>query len=184
MLDSMIDTKPEPTTEELVRAAQAGDLKAFEALYRALCGRVHAVHLRLTAEAELAEELTQDVFVRVWEKLGSFRGEAAFSTWVHRLAVNLAIDRLRAEGRRRQRIQDGFDWENAELAAPAAPPGVRLDLEKAIATLPHGARVIFVLHDIEGYRHGEIATLLGIGEGTSKAQLHRARRLLREVIHR
>lgn len=167
-------------TDSIVRRAQDGELGAFEELYRAHVGRVHALCLRLAAEAQRAEELTQDVFVRLWEKIGSFRGESAFSTWLYRLAVNVVMDSLRAEGRRASWLIPTEELDTT--AARHQEPGLRLDLEKAIGKLPGGARAVFVLHDIEGYRHGEIARLTGLAEGTSKAQLHRARRLLREVL--
>lgn len=170
--------------EELVQASRGGDLQAFEGVYRAVSGRLYALCLRLTTNKMAAEELTQDAFVRIWQKLDSFRGESAFTTWCHRLTVRLAIDRLRSEGRRTSWMKEERD-EVERTVHPTPVPrdhGLRLDLEKAIATLPPGARTVFVLHDVEGYRHEEIAGLVGISEGTSKAQLHRARRLLREVI--
>ncbi len=124
---------------------------------------------------------TQDVFVRVWQKLGSFRGDSAFSTWLHRLAVNVVIERFRQDTARRQRLHDGehvFDT----LAAPLRSRDVVMDFEAALETLPDGARQIFVLHDVEGYKHREIGTLLDISSGTSKAQLHRARMMLRRYL--
>jgi RNA polymerase sigma-70 factor (ECF subfamily) len=167
---------------ELVRQAQAGDESAFGALYRANVGRIHALCLRLTGEAQAAGELTQDVFVRAWEALPSFRGEAAFSTWLHRLAVNLFLAERRAAGRRERRVFTTAGPEALESARESNREGLNLDLERAIAALPEGARTVFVLHDIEGYQHGEIATMIGVAEGTSKAQLFRARRLLREAL--
>jgi len=126
------------------------------------------------------DELTQDVFVRAWQKLHTFRGDAAFGTWLHRLAVNVVIERFRADALRRQRLHDGeevFDM----LAAPVTRSGdLSMDFEVALQKLPDGAREIFVLHDVEGHKHHEIATLLGISAGTSKAQLHRARMMLRK----
>lgn len=170
---------------ELVRRARAGDAGAFERLYRAHAGRVHAVCLRVLADRGHAEEATQDAFVRAWQRLGSFRGESAFGSWLHRLAANVALDRLRRERRRAGGIVgDGLDPDGAPESAPAAraPEGAGIDLERAIRALPPRARAVFVLHDLEGYRHGEIADLAGIAEGTSKAQLHRARKLLRETL--
>lgn len=169
---------------ELVRAAGSGDEAAFELLYREHAGRVYALCLRLSGDSVRARELTQDVFVRVWERLGSFRGESAFSSWLHRLAVNVALTAHRGERRRLARVEptstlpeqerDGF-YGDARLA-------LDMDLERAIAALPPGARVVFVLHDVEGYQHEEIARLTGTAVGTSKAQLFRARRLLREAL--
>ncbi|MHB1329024.1 MAG: RNA polymerase sigma factor [Gemmatimonadales bacterium] len=170
--------------DPLVAAACHGDNGAFERLYRAHVGRIHALTLRLSDDPRHAEELTQDVFVRAWERLGSFRGESAFGTWLHRLAVNVVLGDRRSAWRRVRRVTPAGDLLelDAEYLAPA--PGLRLDLDTAIARLPPGARTVFVLHDIEGYQHGEIATLTGIAVGTSKAQLFRARRLLREALDR
>ena len=134
---------------------------------------------RRMAGPDAAEELTQDVFVRAWQKLALFRGESSFATWLHRLAVNVVIERFRTDTARRQRLIDG----EAIFETLSSPPGKRdvsMDFEAALERLPDGAREIFVLHDVEGYKHTEIATLLGISSGTSKAQLHRARMMLRK----
>ena len=160
----------------VVRAA-AGDVRAFEQLYRTHLPRVHGLVRRLTGGRD-ADELTQDVFVRVWQKLGTFRGDSAFATWLHRLAVNVVIERFRADTARRQRLHDGEEIFET-ISAPSRPRDVTLDFEAALEKLPGGAREIFVLHDVEGYKHHEIGTLLGISPGTSKAQLHRARMMLR-----
>jgi RNA polymerase sigma-70 factor (ECF subfamily) len=166
-----------------VRLAAGGDRRAFERLYRAHVGRVHSLCLRMVADRGTAEELTQDVFVRAWEKLALYRGESAFSTWLHRLAVNVVLNHRKSEGRRRGRLDD--DPELLEgRAEHAAPVGARMDLEQAIAKLPPGARRVFVLHDVEGFKHEEIADMLGVTSGGSKAQLHRARMLLREALDR
>jgi RNA polymerase sigma-70 factor (ECF subfamily) len=166
----------------LVARAQAGDLSAFEELYRRNVRKVHALCFRMASDPSLAEELTQDVFVRAWEKLGSFRGESAFSSWLYPLAVNSALSERRARRRRDARIfaTDDLTRFDRPKAVPAAEDG--FDLERALRGLPPGARAVFLLHDVEGYRHEEIAGLLGVAEGTSKAQLHRARRLLREAL--
>lgn len=174
--------------ETLVARAQAGDQTAFRELYRQNAGRVYALCLRLTGDARDADERTQDVFVRLWDKLRSFRGDSAFSSWLHRLAVNVVLNERRTTGRRERRVTLADDPDNvvgAHHAAPLpSPSGLSIDLERAIAELPDGAREVFVLFDIEGYGHGEIAELTGIAEGTSKAQLFRARRLLREKLER
>ena len=170
-------------TDELVRRAQAGDQTAFRDLYHQLAGRVYALCLRLTGDAGAAEERTQDVFVRAWDKLGSFRGESAFSSWLHRLAVNVVMNERRTTFRREQRVTPVAAPEVLERGGKGAV-GLNIDLERAIATLPEGAREVFVLFDIEGYSHAEIAHLTGIAEGTSKAQLFRARHLLREKLDR
>lgn len=166
----------------LVRAAQAGDLSAFEALYRSSVGLVYALCLRMAGNAALAEELTQDVFVRAWQKLGTFRGESAFATWLTRLAVNVVLTERRDRGRRDARLTYSDDLDALPRPVPADHPGKALDLEKAIARLPEQARRVFVLHDVEGWKHGEIARLTGLAVGTCKSHLHRARALLREVL--
>jgi RNA polymerase sigma-70 factor, ECF subfamily len=167
---------------ELVRQAQGGDTSAFEELYRANVNRVYAVCYRMSRNATRAEELTQDVFVRAWNKLGLFRGESAFFTWLYPLAVNLIFSERRVTVREESRFTASEDIEGFEPAVPAAKTGLRMDLEKAIQHLPAGARRIFVLHDVEGYKHEEIANMTGLAVGTSKAQLHRARRMLQEAL--
>jgi RNA polymerase sigma-70 factor (ECF subfamily) len=166
----------------LVDRARTGDLSAFEELYRQNVGRVYGLCLRLLANASEAEELTQVVFVRAFEKLGSFRGESAFFSWLHPMATNLAFSERRSRGRREARITVTDDLTPFEGNSSLGRPGAGLDLERAIAALPPGARKIFVLHDVEGYRHDEIAAMTGLASGTSKAQLHRARKLLREAL--
>ena len=157
--------------------AASGDVRAFERLYRAHLPKVHSLVRRMAGGRD-TDELTQDVFVRVWQKLGSFRGESAFGTWLHRLAVNVVIERFRTETLRRQRYHDGEEIFEV-LPARASSGDLSMDFEAALTKLPDGAREIFVLHDVEGYKHKEIAELLEISAGTSKAQLHRARMMLR-----
>jgi RNA polymerase sigma-70 factor, ECF subfamily len=178
-----------PVGDPVLRARD-GDLDAFETLYREHGGRVMALCLRMCPHPAEAEELAQDVWVRAWEKLASFRGESAFTTWLHRLAVNVILERRRREGRHRARFESVAETSTHE-ALPSNPtgsalgfPGVRLDLERAVAMLPEGARTVFVLYDVEGYRHSEIAESMGVAEGTVKSQLHRARRMLREALER
>ena len=163
-------------TEDARRAA-AGDVRAFERLYRAHAGRVHALARRMLG-AEDPQDVTQEVFVRVWRKLESFRGESQFGTWLHRVAVNVILSR-RESGRteRERRVDSEEVMEN--VAARTEHRDERRDFDRAIARLPEGARRVFVLHDVEGYRHEEIAQLLGVTTGTTKAQLHRAHMLLR-----
>jgi len=159
-------------------------MEPFEELYRLHEGRVYGLCLRMTADPSLAEELTQEVFVKVWQKLGSFRGDSKFSTWLHQLAVNVVLSERRSSRRRsRHIVADERVLEFEPRPAPASP-GAGRDLRRAIAGLPAGARAIFVLHDIEGYRHEEIARMTGRSTGTTKAQLHRARKLLREALNR
>lgn len=161
-----------------VARAAAGDVRAFEQLYRTHLPRVHSLVRRMAGGRD-SDELTQDVFVRVWQKLGSFRGDSAFTTWLHRLTVNVVIERFRSDALRRQRLRDGEDIFEI-LPAPAHSGDLSMDFETALMKLPDGAREIFVLHDVEGYKHAEIAALLEISAGTSKAQLHRARMILRK----
>ena len=163
-----------------VARAASGDVCAFEALYRAHLPRVYSLVRRMTGGRD-ADELTQDVFVRVWQKLATFRGDASFTTWLHRLAVNVVIERFRSEQATRHRMIDGDDIFET-LAGPRASPDLPMDFESAMERLPDGAREIFVLHDVEGYKHREIGALLGISSGTSKAQLHRARMMLRQYL--
>ncbi len=160
-----------------VALAATGDVCAFERIYTAHLPRVHGLVRRMAGGRD-TDEITQDVFVRVWQKLATFRGESAFGTWLHRLAVNVVIERFRTEATRRQRLHDG-DAIFESLAGPVRSGDLRMDLETALERLPDGAREVFVLHDVEGYKHREIARLLGISDGTSKAQLHRARMMLR-----
>ena len=157
-------------------------MHAFEQLYRAHVPRVYAVCLRMTANVTRAEELTQKTFVTVWEKLPLFRGESAFTSWLHRVAVNTVLADLRAEQRRHQRVFPTEDPALLETPVDPPPAGTRLDLEQAIAGLPPQARAVFVLHDVEGWQHDEIAQQLGVAVGTTKAQLHRARKLLQEAL--
>lgn len=167
-----------------IQRAQAGDPDAFRQLYDGHVGRIYALCLRLAGDAAHAEELVQDTFVRAWEKLPGFRGESAFGTWLFRIAVNVALADRRATGRREARIGLAADPDALPTASRSADPGDRLDMEQAIASLPPGARAVFLLYDVEGYQHGEIAEMTGIAEGTSKTQLFRARRLLREALSR
>ena len=168
----------------LVGRALAGEVGAFEEIYRRNVGRVYGLCLRLTSDAALAEELTQDAFVRAWERLGSFRGESALYSWLYRLATNVVFSEHRTARRRTARIVTTDDLSSYDDPTPTDQPGSGLDLERAIASLPPGARQVFVLHDVEGYQHGEISAMTGVAIGTSKAQLHRARRLLREALGR
>lgn len=168
--------------DRLVERAQNGDREAFEQIYRREVGRIHALCWRLTGDADLAEELTQEAFIRAWRKLHLFSGRSALSTWLHRLTVNvvMADHRVHSRRRRRQLPLDQVDLERH--VDRRAANEVALDLERAIATLPPRARSIFVLHDVEGYKHAEIAELAGMAVGTSKAHLHRARELLRKEL--
>lgn len=178
-------TNDAPTEREIatwIEAAVGGDKIAFERLYRLHVCRVYALCLRMTGNPNEAEEMTQEAFIRAWEKLSSFRGDSAFSSWLHRLTVNLVLARWRAAGRYRDRvvpIEDAARWTEPE---DRQTKGLALDLEQAIGSLPDGARTVFVLHDVEGLMHREISERVGIAVGTSKTQLHRARKLLRDAL--
>ncbi len=165
--------------DDVALAAQ-GDTGAFERVYQAHLGRVHSLARRM-AGVDSADELTQDVFVRVWQKLGTFRGESSFGTWLHRLAVNVIIERFRTLGTARDRFLADGEAVLERLPGASGPArfDTKMDLDNAMKRLPPGARAVFVLHDIEGYRHEEIGQLLGVSIGTSKSQLHRARMSLR-----
>lgn len=161
-------------------------MEAFEALYRAHAGRLYNLVLRMTASTPDAEDLLQEVFLQAHRKLGSYRGDSALGTWLYRLAVNQCLDFLRSRQGKMSRTTDSLDEEGAaEPAAPAPPvPATisRMDLERAIAKLPEGCRAAFVLHDVEGFGHQEIAGMLGVSEGTSKSQVHKARMKLRAML--
>lgn len=167
-----------------IQRAKAGDSDAFRILYEGHVGRIYALCLRLAGDQAKAEELVQDTFVRAWEKLPGFREESSFGTWLFRLAINVALTDRRATGRREARIGPVADPEALPAAGRTPDPGARLDMERAIAGLPPKAREVFLLYDVEGYQHAEIAEMTGIAEGTSKTQLFRARRLLREALSR
>ena len=172
---------PDRSMEPSVERAKAGDQLAFERLYHHYVNRIYGLCLRMTGDQDRAERLVQDTFVTAWRKLGTFRGESAFSTWLHKIAVNAVLQDQRSRKRARERRMLHGET-NSPLTTPPSPDGLRIDLARAIATLPDGARMVFVLHDVEGYSHREIAEMTGIAEGTSKAQLHRARKLLKGVL--
>lgn len=184
MLTAVLEAPAEPATapaddeRSLVAAAARGEVAAFETLYRRHAARVHGVIARLVGKGPRAEDLTQDAFVRAWQALPAFRYESALGTWLHRLAVNTALMDLRG---RRGRLEEGEDaLESVGVADSAGHrTALRLDLERAVASLPPGAQPVLVLYDVEGWTHEEIAAGLGIAVGSSKAQLHRARQLLR-----
>lgn len=169
-------------TLSLVKRAQSGDSGAFEALYRRLVGRIYALCLRMARDSQRAEELTQDVFVRAWERLGTFRGESKFTTWLHRLAVNVVLQDGRAKGRRESREELVDDPGKYLGRVTVEFPGTRMDLERAIASLPDGARRVLILRDIYGYKYDEIAEMQSVALGTVKAQIHRARKMMREKL--
>ena len=168
-----------------IRRAQAGDVDAFELLYREHAGRIFALCLRLEAgDSADATELMQDVFIKAWRRISTFRGDCAFSSWLHRMTVNTMLENARSDRRRIARVLPMDDTSLLPGAARSSGVELKMDMENAIASLPRGARLAFVLHDVEGYQHQEIAEQLSVSVGTIKAQLHRARRLLRERLER
>lgn len=163
-----------------VRKAQAQDTAAFEALYRLHVDKVYGLCLRMTGNASEAEDCVQDAFIQAWTKLDKFRGESAFGTWMHRVAVNTVLGRMRKSRREQDRIRAVA--EVSSVPDSIGDNGGLQDMELAINELPSGARHVFVLHGVYGYSHGETSGMLGIAEGTSKAQFHRARRLLAQQL--
>lgn len=171
--------------EDLVTLARSGDVAAFESLYRRHHGRIFGLVWRLCGgDASLAEDLLQEAFIRAWQKLDSFRGESRFGTWLHRLSANVALSDRRISIRR-ARYEGPMDElaERTAIGSHDVFAGQRMDLEKAIARLPERARTVLILFDIEGYGHEEIARITGMAVGSSKAQLHRARKLVREELN-
>jgi len=174
-----------PAALDSVRRARAGDVDAFELLYKEHSGRIFALCLRLQAgDSAEATELMQDVFIKAWRRLATFRGDSAFSSWLHRLTINTMLENSRSDRRRIARVLPMDDTSRLAGAARSSGLDLQMDMEDAIASLPKGARLAFVLHDVEGYQHPEIAEQLSVSVGTVKAQLHRARRLLRERLER
>jgi RNA polymerase sigma-70 factor (ECF subfamily) len=182
------ETKTTASDYELAQAASGGDMDAFEALYVRHHRRVYSLCLRMVANVTEAEDLTQEVFVHLFRKLGSFRGESAFTTWLHRLTVNHVLMHFRKRGVRLERTtEEGDVPEQVEVGSdrPESMPVIdRIALDKAIGQLPPGYRTVFVLHDVEGYEHEEVANLLGCSVGTSKSQLHKARMRLRQLLNK
>ena len=173
----------DPAAQErgYIRRAQTADAAAFEALYRMHVDKVYGLCLRMTGNVAEAEDCTQDAFIQAWSKLNDFRGESAFGTWLHRVAVNTVLGRMRKSRREQDRIRAVSD--EAPAPEPLGDGGGLRDLEQAINELPSGARHVFVLYAVYGYSHDETSDLLGIAAGTSKAQLHRARRLLAQQLN-
>ena len=180
-------TRSSPAADlELAQRCGQGDPDAFEQLYRAHAGRLYTLIVRMVASAETAEDLLQEVFLNAYRKVNLFRGDSSLGTWLYRLAVNHCLDVLRGRQAKMTRVTESLDEDGAaEPAAvsPVVPTAVsRLDLERAIARLPPGCRTAFVLHDVEGFEHNEIARMLGVSEGTSKSQVHKARMKLRAML--
>ena len=170
----------------LVERCRNGDLAAFETIYRAHSGRLYSVACRMIGNPTEAEDLLQEVFLAAHRKLDTFRGESALGTWLYRLATNLCLDHLRSRAAKSSQLTDSLDddarWPDAGSRALAERTVAKMDLERALAQLPDGCRAAFLLHDVEGLEHREVAGILGIAEGTSKSQVHKARLRLRAIL--
>jgi RNA polymerase sigma-70 factor (ECF subfamily) len=187
---SLVPSKPAEDVRaadlELAKRCRNGDAAAFEELYRAHAGRLYNLVFRMAGSAEQAEDLLQEVFLHAHRKLASFRGDSSLGTWLYRLAVNHSLDFLRGRQARMTRSTESLDRDGADepaAATPRVPTAIsRLDLERSIARLPAGCRAAFILHDVEGFEHQEVAQMLGVSEGTSKSQVHKARMKLRAML--
>ena len=189
MTDARKSQGDRPSEAEAIERAKQGDEEAFELLYHLHKRRVYSLCLRMTANTAAAEDLTQEAFLQLFRKIGTFRGESAFSTWLHRMAVNVVLMQLRKKGLPLVSLEETIETEEE---SPKKEPGAedvrlagsinRLQLEQAIGDLPPGYRMVFLLHDVEGYEHNEIAEMVGCSIGNSKSQLHKARMKLRELL--
>ncbi len=184
---SVVEIEKTPSTDfELAQQSAAGDIEAFEELYRRHFRRVYALCLRMMGNPTEAEDLTQEVFTNLYKKIGSFRGDSAFTTWLHRMTVNQVLMHFRKRSTRSERTTEEGETPVQIVLGTENPNRMpiidRIALEKAIAELPPGYRTVFVLHDVEGHEHEEIASMLGIAAGTSKSQLHKARLKLRNLL--
>jgi len=181
---TMVATSKDSVADEAacIRRAQRSDAKAFESLYRMHVDKVYGLCLRMTGNVSEAEDCTQEAFIQAWKQLAKFRGDSAFSTWLHRVAVNTVLGRMRKSKREQDRIQAVSDTSAPTFVAD--DNGELRDLSEAVNRLPSGARHVFVLQAVYGYSHDETGSMLGIAPGTSKAQLHRARRLLSEQLQK
>ena len=173
---------------ELTKVAAQGDMAAFEEIYKRHHRRVYSICLRMLQNASEAEDLTQDVFIQLYRKISSFRGDSAFTTWLHRMTVNQVLMHFRKRTVKYEKTTEEGETPDQIVSGTGNPHKMqivdKIALDNAIEQLPTGYKNVFVLHDVEGYQHGEIATMTGVAEGTSKAQLFRARRLLREALER
>ncbi|MEP6947274.1 MAG: RNA polymerase sigma factor [Acidobacteriota bacterium] len=171
---------------DLCRAATTGSMPAFEMLYQRYHRRTYSLCLRMTSSQTEAEDLTQEVFIQLFRKIGSFRGDSAFSTWLHRMTVNQVLMHFRRRSVKNERTSDDGEMPEQTVIGTANPNKMpvidRIALKNAIAQLPHGYKSVFVLHDIEGFEHEEVARMMGISVGTSKSQLHKARLKLRGLL--
>jgi RNA polymerase sigma-70 factor (ECF subfamily) len=166
----------------LIDRVLSGDLDAYELIYRAHSSAVYALCVRMSGDSTLALEFVQTIFIRAWERLSSFRGECAFDTWLHRLAVNVVLENLRSDRRRAARVATEADLTWLPDVAITVSLDERMDIDTAISKLPPGARIAFVLHDVEGYTYDEISVLTGLAAGTIRAQVFRARQLMMRTL--
>jgi RNA polymerase sigma-70 factor, ECF subfamily len=183
-IDTSVPSKQADVSDaELVTRCRNGDAAAFEALYRQHAPRLYSLASRMAGSGDRGEDLLQEIFLLAYRKLGSFKGDAALGTWLYRLAINHCLDFVRSRAAKSTKFTDTLDDESSfEPAAPRDTPIARLDLERAIASLPQGCREAFVLHDVEGFDHREVGRILGIAEGTSKSQVFKARMKLRAAL--
>src|SRR6476620_9678034 len=173
------------TDAELVARCQAGEPEAFETLYHQHAARIYSLACRMAGSTDDGEDLLQEIFLQAYRKLGSFKGDAALGTWLYRLALNHCLDYVRSRQAKMNKLTETLDAETSfEPVAPRDTPIARMDLERALERLPEGCREAFVLHDVEGFDHKEVADLLGIAEGTSKSQVFKARAKLRAMLRR
>lgn len=173
--------------QRLINECKSGDSAAFKSLYDKYSGRVYSLALRMCGNNDIADDLTQEVFIKVWESISSFKGESAFYSWLHRICINCFLMKLRSDKNYEKKISESFNNSegNSEgnlLMIAYTNDDYSLDMEKAIQKLPSQAKLIFILFEIEGYKHKEISQMLNIEEGTSKAHLHKARKILREEL--
>ena len=178
--------RPQDNDVVLAQKSADGDTAAFEELYHRHFRRVYALCLRMTGKPEQAEDLTQDVFIQLFNKIGSFRGDSAFTTWLHRMTVNQVLMHFRKRSTKSELTSVDEETPDEIVRGTENPDKMpiidRIALEKAVQQLPPGYRTVFILHDVEGYEHEEIARMMGVAEGTSKSQLHKARLKLRNLI--
>ena len=177
--------RPERSEKDLVARCQAGDVDAFETLYRSQAARIYPLASRMAGSADEGEDLLQEIFLQAYRKLGSFNGNSSVGTWLYRLALNHCLDFVRSKQAKMGKITDTLDAEaSVQPSAKRETPIARIDLQRAIERLPAGCREAFVLHDVEGFDHREVGEMLGIAEGTSKSQVFKARMKLRAMLPR
>ncbi len=179
MADTINNISDTEFEKQLIEACKSGSADAFKSLYDKYSGRVYALTLRLCGNQDIADDLTQEVFIKVWESISSFKGESAFYSWLHRICINAFLMKLRSDKNYEKKI--GESSNNVFMLA-YTNDDFSIDMEKAIAKLPPQAKLVFILFEIEGYKHKEISQMLNIEEGTSKAHLHKARKILREEL--